>query len=480
MHRARSAEHPRWPTYTRLMASLFWGRTRKNQQQDEQDRDLAQRAGRALVEADERLRLTSDELDFAVAELGDAATADLRDAVTSVRTHLGEAFRLHQLSTDHIPDTPEELRERNARIVQLADWAQDLLDAKTADLERAVAKVREAPAVVENVRSEAQRIRAQVPQAHETVARLRQRYSDGAVRQVADNAAEVEQLISFAEHSLDVAARRRDSGNAAASTVALEAATEGIRRSATLLEAVETYEIEALRAESTLAAVVADSRGDLIAVRDVPATPAVASAAADLEAALAALPGAGTPSDPFADLSRLREANSALDRAVDTARDRAARPVPSRDQLAHAIDDAERQLAVARDVVAGHRGYIGADARTRLAEAERALTDVHRYGSDEESRDQAFGLARRAASLAAEALDLARRDIDGGQAGYGRDDWGGRDDRGGGDRRRGGGSGGGYGGGAYGGGRRSNDLGGLAGGLLGGMVLGELFEDFFD
>ncbi len=464
------------------MASLFWGRTRRNQQQDERDAadaDLAQRAGRALVEADERLRLTSDELDFAVAELGEAATADLREAVTSVRTHLGEAFRLHQLNTDHIPDTPEELRERNARIVQLADWAQDLLDARTADLERAVAKVREAPAVVENVRNEAQRIRAQVPQAHETVARLRRRYSEAAVRQVADNAAEVEQLISFAEHSLDVAARRRDAGNAAASTVALEAATEGIRRSATLLEAVETYEIEALRAESTLAAVVADSRGDLIAVREVPATPEVTAAAGDLETALAALPPAGTPSDPFADLTRLREANTALDRAVAKARERAARPVPSRDQLDHAIDDAERQLAVARDVIAGHRGYIGADARTRLAEAERALTDVHRYGSDEDSRDQAFGLARRAASLASEALDLARRDIDGGQAGYGRDDWGDRDDRFGGDRRRGGYGPGGFGGG-FGGGRRSNDLGGLAGGLLGGMVLGELFEDFFD
>ena len=454
------------------MASLFWGRTRKEvQQQEEQDRDLAQRASRALVGADERLRLTSDELGFAVAELGDAATANLREAVDSVRTHLGEAFRLHQLNTDHIPDTPEELRERNARIVQLADWAQDLLDARTADLERAVAKVREAPAVVENVRAEAARIRGQVPQAHETVARLTERYSPEALRQVKDNAAEAEQLLSFAEHSLEVAARRRDSGNTSASTVALEAATEGVRRSATLLEAVESYEIEALRAESTLAAVVADSRGDLIAVRSVPASAVVTSAAVDLEAALASLPAPGQPADPFALLSRLREANTALDQAVAAAQDRAARPIPTPAQLAHAIDDADRQLAVARDVIAGHRGYIGADSRTRLAEAERTLADVHRYGSGEDAREQAFGLARRAASLASEALDLARRDIDG-QRSQGWDDEGGYSGRG----------SAGFGGfGGFGGGRgRSNDLGSLAGGLLGGMVLGEIFEDFFD
>ena len=457
------------------MASLFWGRTRKEQvHQEEQDRDLAQRANRALVGADERLRLTSDELGFAVAELGDAATADLREAVESVRTHLGEAFRLHQLNTDHIPDTPAELRERNARIVQLADWAQDLLDARTADLERVVAKVREAPAVVENVRAEATRIRAQVPQAHETVARLTNRYSPEALRQVKDNATEAEQLLTFAEHSLDVAARRREGGNNAASTVALEAATEGVRRSATLLEAVENYEIEALRAESTLAAVVADSRGDLIAVRSVPVSPGVTSAAVDLEAALASLPAPGQPVDPFALLSRLREANTALDEAVAAAADRAARPIPSPAQLAHAIDDADRQLAVARDVIAGHRGYIGADARTRLAEAERTLTDVHRYGSGEDAREQAFGLARRAASLAAEALDLARRDIDG-QHSQGWDNDGGYPGRG----SSGPAGFGGFGG--FGGGRgRSNDLGGLAGGLLGGMVLGELLEDFFD
>ena len=455
------------------MASLFWGRTRKDKQNelDAADEVLTQRAGRALVEADERLRLTTDELGFAVAELGESATADLRDAVESVRPHLSEAFRLHQLNTDSVPDTPQELRERNARIVQLADWAQDLLNSRTSELEAAVTKVRAAPAVVESVRAQANRIRTQIPHAHETVTRLRLRYTQEAVQQVAANASEAEQLLSFAEHSLDVAARRRDSGNTAASTVALEAATEGTRRSATLAEAVESYEIEALRAESTLAAVVADSRSDLLAVRSVPATLEVTAAASALEAALAALPAPGQLSDPFTNLSRLREANTALDLAVDTARDRASRPIPTPSQLGHAIDDAERQVAVARDVIAGHRGYIGADARTRLAEAERTLTEVARYGSGEDAREQAFGLARRAAALGGEALELARRDIDGGH----NQSWGRGDDG-----YSGRGAQGGFGFGGLGGRGRSNDLGGLVGGVLGGMVLGEIFEDFFD
>ena len=61
----------------------------------------------------------------------------------------------------------------------------------------------------------------------------------------------------------------------------------------------------------------------------------------------------------------------------------------------HAIDDADRQIAVARNVIAGHRGWIGADARTRLAEAERTRIDAEPLAVDEDTREQAMGLARR-------------------------------------------------------------------------------------
>src|SRR5690606_28489435 len=98
-----------------------------------------------------------------------------------------------------------------------------------------------------------------------------------------------------------------------------ETAAEAIRRTGALLDAVEDFEIEALRAESTLAEVVADSRGDIIAARRAPKVPAVTQAMADLEAALAALSPAGARNDPFAELSQLRTANAALDDAIAKA-----------------------------------------------------------------------------------------------------------------------------------------------------------------
>ncbi|HKP08900.1 MAG TPA: hypothetical protein VJU58_16745, partial [Microbacterium sp.] len=113
----------------------FWGRRKREQEElNTQDADLARRAQQALVAADERIRLTTDELAFADAELGPRPTTELREALDSVRTHLQEAFHLHQLNHDEIPDTPEELRTRNARIVQLCEWAEDLLDDRTEAL----------------------------------------------------------------------------------------------------------------------------------------------------------------------------------------------------------------------------------------------------------------------------------------------------------------------------------------------------------
>lgn len=448
----------------------FWGKRQRDQQQQQElaahDADLAKRAGTALVAADERIRVTADELAFAEAELGPNATAELSVALATVRQHLGEAFRLNQLNHDEIPDTRDELRARNARIVQLCDWAEDVLDERTSALAEKIARARRAPEIIAGVRADAARLRARIPHARETVDRLAVRYAREALTQVEANPAEAEQLLGFAEHSAGVAERRREAGQREQANLALEASTESVRRAAALLDAVETFEVEALRAEATLAAIVEDSRQDLVVALKEPHSAGVSTAIAELQDALSAIPMAGVNIDPFSQLNRLREANSGLDAAIAAARERAARPIPPVEHVRHAIDDADRQLAVARDVIAGHRGWIGADARTRLAESERIRIDLDRYlGTsasaatviDEDHREQAMAMARRVAYLAGEALHLAQRDIDASRP-QDPGQWGGQ----------------GWGGGRRGGGSD------LMGGLLGGLVIGSIFDGMFD
>ncbi|KAJ1681537.1 hypothetical protein LUZ63_023240 [Rhynchospora breviuscula] len=432
----------------------FWGK-RKREEQDAADADLARRAELAIVAVDERVRLTSDELDFARAELGDKATEDLAAALQSVKVHLAEAFQLHQLNHDEIPDTKDELRTRNARIIQLSEWAEELLEERTLVLQPKIDAIRRAPETLARVRADRDRLAERVPHAREVVERLAHRYSPSALQQVSGNPEEVEQLLDFAVHTAGVSERRREAGQREQASVALEAATEAVRRAESLLDAVDTFEIEALRAESTLAAVIDDSRSDLVEARRGPQTPTVLQAMATLERELGALPAAGARTDPFSALSSLRQANADL----DLARERAARPVPSQDQVDHAIDDADRQLAVARGLITGHRGWIGADARTRFVEAERLRAGLPLGPIADDQRETALATARRAGALASESLQLAQRDIEQSRP----DDWGGD----------------GYGRGGYG---RGGGMGGgnMVGGMLGGLVIGSLLGDIFD
>src|SRR5690606_38398097 len=147
----------------------FWGKRKREEEaaQAAQDADLARKAEQALVAADERIRTAGDELAFAEAELGLSLTKDMKAALEAVRTHLREAFQLHQLNHDEIPDTDEELRTRNARIVQLCEWAEDLLDEKTSALAESIAKVRRAPEIIAQVRRDAEAPSARIPHARE-------------------------------------------------------------------------------------------------------------------------------------------------------------------------------------------------------------------------------------------------------------------------------------------------------------------------
>ncbi len=438
------------------MAGIWGNRKKQRAAQAAEDAEITRRASSALVAIDERIRTTSDELVYAEAELGADATKPLRDALAAVRQHLAEAFHLHQLNHDDIPDTSQEIRTRSARITQLCEWAEELLDDRTEALKAPIERARRAPEIITGIRRDVERLTERLPQVRATLDRLATRYSPEALRKVAGNHAEAQQLLEFALHGADVSERRRESGRREQANLALETAIEAVRRATTLIDAVDNYEVEALRAESTLDAIVLDSREDLAAAKDLTSVPEVAQAMAVLEKELASLAPAGTPTDPFAELTRLREANAALDAIVAKTRERAARPVIPEAHVRHALDDADRQLGVARSVISGHRGWIGADARTRLAEAERIRLDLAWANGPtipEDDRERALADARRCGMLASEALQLAQRDID--------------------SSRPQGGPG--WGGGA--GGRGGGDI---MGGILGGLVIGSILDGFFD
>ncbi|MRX44517.1 hypothetical protein [Agromyces kandeliae] len=404
----------------------FWARRRRGApelQVHDADAGLATRAGSALVAADDHLRAAADELGFAEAELGFDATVQPAGVLAVARRQLTEAFRQNRLNHDASPGSAEEVRSRYLRVVDLCDAVERVLDEQAADLAERMSRARRAPDLIAGVRADILRLRARIPYARTTIDRLGARYARSALSGIESNPADAAQLLAFAEHGVGVAERRREAGRRDHADVALEASARSVRRAATLLDAVETFEVEALRAEATLASLADECRRELAAAVGAPRSPAAADAIAELQAALAALPAAGVNTDPLAHLVRLRAARIALDRALAATRERATRdqpPIPHVVHVRHAVRDADRRLDVARDAVAGHPGCIGAEALARLAESERIRVDLGHYlGSAEttvvvtdfDHRAQVIAMARRAASLASESLALARQDI---------------------------------------------------------------------
>lgn len=346
------------------------------------DAELAKRAGSALLAADERIRVTHDELGFAEAELGSRATATASEILLAARTLLLDGFRLNRLNHEAMPGTAEEVRARYLLIVQLCEQIDDVLDEQTSALAATVARARRAPEIIAGVRADVAHLRARIPDARDTTYRLAARSAREALGRVEANPTEAEQLLAFAEHCMGVAERRREAGQREQASLALEASLVSVRRAAILLDAVEAFE---------------------------------------LQVALVGLPPVGVNTDPFAHLNRLRTAHAALDAATTSTRERATAPMPPVNLLHHAVDDADRKLDVARDAIAGHPGWIGAEALMRLAESERIRIDLgHCLGGPagavtvirEVHRMQAMTMARSVAFLAGEALRLARRDID--------------------------------------------------------------------
>ncbi|PSL36802.1 hypothetical protein CLV49_0400 [Labedella gwakjiensis] len=432
-------------------------------------RELETRAGSALVHADDRVQASEDEVGFAAAEFGEAATADFTRALSRSRERLREAFALKQKLEDAFPDTVEERREWNRRIIELAAAAEQALAEQSDAFTSLRSLEQQAPSAVRSIRSRIAELEPGIESSERLLERLRERYSDDALRAIGRNPAQARELVVYAERSLGVAEDRVGAKRAGEATVPLQTAEEAVHRAGQLVAAVERFEVDALRAESTLAAVIADTESDIVearrltgTLRDVSARPAIESAIARAQDALTVVTAPSERRDPLGELELLRDANSALDDVTADARGRQEQLDHARAALGSAIEDAERQIGVARDFLSGYRGPIGPDARTRLAEAERLLETL------ESAPDAVAALAqvRRAASLAALAVTLGQRDIEAHQQqqyeqmqqqqyrqGYG-------------------GYGGGYGGGRGGGG------GDIMGGVLGGLIIGGLLGGF--
>jgi hypothetical protein len=391
-------------------AILFRRRGRVNE--GAEPRALAKRASVLLVRVDDAVRNGADELGFAIAQFGEEGTREFAAVLTEARAKLTEAFMLQQRLDDATPDSPSQSRDWNARIVHLCEAAQSALEQQERAFRERRASEKDAPASLAAVREAIAATSARLPASATALAALGRRYSPAAVATVSDSVEEAKALLDAASGAAD-AAESRIADTAGPVAESIRSAQQDVARAGQALDGIDRLASTLGELSARLEKLVGVARDDLAearAVRDTPPDPATGAAVNEAISRVdAVLTGLGVPSsvgDPAAGIQSLEAALASLDLALGTARNQAQRLEHARTALAGALLTARSQLATTGDYINARRGGVGAEARTRLAEAQRLLT----IAEAESDPVTALDTARSSATYSRDADALARYD----------------------------------------------------------------------
>ncbi len=405
--------------------------------------DLDQTASRRLVQVDDALSTSEQELGFAEAQFGAAATEGFRTALTQAKALVADAFRVRRELDDENPETEEQKREALLRIIAACDEADDLLEAQEEAFDALRDVEKDLPAALAAASSARESAPAALAAAAATVQRLSAEYSAAAVASVIETPVQGGRLLELADTELAEAAARQQAGESSEAAVDVRSAQLALAQLASATAAVERLAADLGEARAAVTAQSDDLRQGIGAAAGLPSSATLTSAVASAEAALSSI----DTGNPIAALERLIAVDRELDAQLAGAREESERRAKAEAALERTLASARSRILSATEYVTSHRGAVGADARSRLAEAQAQ----EQIASSARATDPVAALdaAQRALDLAGLALSSAENDVRGAMApsglvgGYG-------------------------GGGSRGGGVSDAIIGGLIGGLLSG------------
>lgn len=387
--------------------------------------DLARRAGSALVATDDALKTSEQELGFARAQFGDAAAAPYADALAQAKADLDRAFTIQQQLDDDVPETEDQRRAGYTEILRLCGSADEALDAKAAAFDELRALEADAPAALVRARERQTAATAALEGTASALAALRERYTDDALRTIADNPSQARARLDMATQQFVAADQAIAAGSTGEAAVAIRTGEAAVAQAEVLEKAIPSLASDLAAAEQRASDLLAEIEGDLAAAAALPdpdgrVAGAIASTRAQRDAGRAALTPPRTT--PLQALAALEQGNAAIDAVLGAARDEAERRQRAESQLDGLLVQARAQVSATEDFIAARRGAVGPTARTRLAEAGAALVQAEQLRAADPAA--ALPSAQRAATLAGQAASLAQNDVGafgGGSGGGGSD-----------------------------------------------------------
>ena len=436
--------------------------------------ELSQRAGTALVELDNALRSSEDELGFAQAEFGLEATDTFRIALDKAKENASGAFGIRQKLDDEYPETEPQQRAMLMDLLQLCDQAADSLDSQTKSFNELRNLANRAGQVLNEAEQRASEVAQRVPVARKTMETLATTYPSTALASIIANPDHATNLISAARDAIHKGRQSLEDDNKNQAVAFARVGQNAIAQAGKLLDAVDSAQSDLAKAAAKLAEHMASLSSDLGDVQRLRVNDsAVLAAATEAQAALQQAHSVSAGGDPLAALTRLASAETVLDNVLAPARGQEVARLKLVSAVQTTLAQTQQVITQANSYIGARRAAIGTNPRTRLSEASRLV--AHSQQILPSDPNQAYALAQQALALAQQALAEAEDSNH-----WGSGSGGGLDSfltgvvigsitRGGGGHSWGGGHSGNWGGGGGGGGFGGGGGGGFGGGGGGGF-----------
>ncbi|OBK19418.1 TPM domain-containing protein [Mycobacterium asiaticum] len=381
-----------------------------------------------VVEVDNAIRTSSNELALAIEEFGEERTRPFTEAVNSAKTALSQAFTVRQQLDDAIPETPAQRREMLTRVIVSAANADRELESQTEAFEQLRDLVINAPSRLDALTQRYVELTTRIEPAQRHLLELHEEFGATALTPVSGNVETAKERLEFADRNISAArelAGQAVSGQQSRLVDAVRAAESALGQARSLLDAVDSAAGDIRHAVANLPALVADAQtaikraneqlhqagtksshsGELIAARDATA-----------RALDGASGGVRDIADPLGAFAQLAKTDAELNRLLATMAQERANAERLNRSFEQALFTAESRVRAVSEYIDTRRGSVGPEARTRLAEAKRQLEAAHERRAT--NLTEAIAYANGASTLAAHAQSLANADVQSAQRSY--------------------------------------------------------------
>ncbi|MFC9995647.1 TPM domain-containing protein [Nocardia sp. NPDC127526] len=411
-----------------VAALWFWSRTRRNRRLraeveaarnvDPTDAEaltalpltaLDARSKEILVDLDNAIRTSSEELRLATDEFGGTATAPFTAALQAAKDALAKAFSIRQQLDDDIPETPDQQRTMLVDLISGCGRADRELDAKVSEFDSMRNLLINAGDRLDALTRDVVDLTTRVPNSDATLTQLLAGHPPSVLAPIRDNVTMAKERIAFAESSIEQGrdAVAKPVGRQGGAVAAIRGAESALDAARTLLYAVDTAATDIEQARAGLPGIMEELRRDLATAATLTqhGGPDLTAAATGAQSALDDANAQGS-TNPLGSFRQAVAADTLLDKAIATATDRKLAAEELARRLDQALTAARSQINAASDFISTRRGGVDAEPRTRLAEAQRNLDQAQQLATSDPA--QALQFAQRATELGARALHTAQ------------------------------------------------------------------------